>query len=73
MGVGGQRHVPAALPPGKDLVPIVQESGWAIEPVRTGAEDLARTGIRSPDRPSRSETLYRLSYRSPPFLTCTTK
>ena len=23
MGVGGQRHTPAALPPGKDPVPIV--------------------------------------------------
>jgi len=27
--VGGQRHAPAALPPGKDPVPIVKESGWA--------------------------------------------
>jgi hypothetical protein len=25
-GVGGQHHVPAALPPGKDPVPIVQEA-----------------------------------------------
>ena len=24
------------------------------------------TGIRSPDRPARSESLYRLSYRGPP-------
>jgi hypothetical protein len=37
MGVSGQRHAPAALyrqgkyPP----VPIVQEAGWAPEPVRT--------------------------------------
>jgi hypothetical protein len=27
-----------------------------------GAENLAHTGIRSPDRPARSESLYRLSY-----------
>jgi hypothetical protein len=27
--VRGQRHVPAALYPGKDPVPIVQEAGWA--------------------------------------------
>jgi hypothetical protein len=27
--VGGQRHVPTALPPGKDPVTIVQEVGWA--------------------------------------------
>jgi hypothetical protein len=25
MEVGGQRHAPAALPPGKDPVPIVQK------------------------------------------------
>ena len=29
MGVGGQHHAPAALPPGKYPVPIVQEAGWA--------------------------------------------
>ena len=38
----------------KDSVPIVQEAGWAPEPVWTGAENLAPTGIRSPDRPARS-------------------
>jgi hypothetical protein len=37
MGVGGQRHVPAAFHPrGKEpSVPIVQEAGWAPEPVWT--------------------------------------
>ena len=49
MGVGGQRHIPAAFTPGKDAVPIVQEAGWAPGPVWTGAENLAPTGIRSPD------------------------
>ena len=39
MGLGG-RHAPAAFTPGKDLVPIVQEAGWAPGPVRTGAENL---------------------------------
>ena len=63
MGVGGQRHAPATLPPGRDPVPIVPEVGWAPGPVWTGAENLARTGIRSPDRPARSES-YRLSYPS---------
>jgi len=43
-----------SLPPGKDPVPIVQEAGWAPGPVWTGAENLAPTGIRSPDRPARS-------------------
>jgi len=31
----------------------------------TGAENLAPIGIRSPDRPARSEWLYRLSYPGP--------
>jgi hypothetical protein len=60
--VGG-RHAPAAFTPGKDLVRIVQEAGGAPGPVWTGAENLAPTGIRSADRPARSESLYRLSYR----------
>ena len=46
MRVGGQRHAPAALPPG---MTIVQEAGWAPGPVWTGAENLAPTGIRSPN------------------------
>ena len=48
--------------PGKDPVPIVQEAGWVPRPVWTGAENLAPSGIRSPDRPPRSQSLYRLSY-----------
>ena len=43
-------------------MPIVQEAGWAPGPVWTGAENLAPTGIRSPDRPVRSQSLYRLRY-----------
>ena len=60
--VRGQRHAPAALYPGKDSVPIVQEAGWTPGPVWTGAENLAPTGIRFPDRPARSQSLYRLRY-----------
>ena len=48
--------------PGKDQVPIVQESGLAPGPVWTGDENLASTGIRSPERPALSQSLYRLSY-----------
>jgi hypothetical protein len=33
--------------------------------VWTGAENLSPTGIRSPDRPARNETLYRLNYPGP--------
>ena len=61
-GGGGQRPAPAALPPGKDPVPIVQEAGWAPGPVWTCAENFAPTGIRSPDRPVRSESLYYRAY-----------
>ena len=50
------------LTSGKDPVPIVQEAGWASGSVWTGAENLAPTGIRSPDRPARRQSLYRLSY-----------
>jgi hypothetical protein len=60
MGIGDQRHVPAALTLGRDPVPIVQEAGWAPGPVWTGAENLAPTGIRPPDRQASGESLYRL-------------
>jgi len=60
--VGGQRHAPAAFTPRIDPVPIVQEAGWAPEPVWTGAENLVPTGIRSPDCPARSESLYSRKY-----------
>ena len=43
--------------PGKDPVPIVQETGWA-----PGPENLAPTGILSPNRPACSQSLYRLRY-----------
>ena len=58
--------MPRALyPPGMTMVPIVQEAGWAPGLAWTGAENLAPTGIRYPDRPARSESLYRLSYPGP--------
>ena len=58
----GQHHAPAALYPGKESIPIVQEAVWAPGPVWTGAENLAATGIRPPDRQARSQSLYRLRY-----------
>jgi hypothetical protein len=45
----------------KDPVSIVQ-AVWAPGPVWTGAEILIHTGIRSPDRPARSQSLYWLRY-----------
>ena len=53
--------------PRNDPVPIVQEAGWASGPVWTSVENLASTGIRSPERLARSESLYRLSYPGPNF------
>jgi len=46
----------------RDPVPIVLEAGWALRPVLMGAENLASTGNRSPDRQARSESLYGLKY-----------
>jgi hypothetical protein len=45
MGVGGQRHALAAFTPGKDLVPILQEAGWAPGLVGIGVENLAPPGF----------------------------
>jgi hypothetical protein len=57
-----------ALPRGKDPpVPIVEEAGWALEPVWTQrlqekSFPLSRIEPRSPGGPVRSQTLYWLSY-----------
>ena len=42
--------------------PIIQEAGWYPGPCWTGAENLAPTGIRSPDRPANSLSLHRLLF-----------
>jgi len=44
-----------------DPVPILYEAGWVAGPVWTGAENLVPNETRSPDRPVRSESVYRLS------------
>ena len=47
--------------PGKGQVPIVQEAGWAPGSVWTGGKSRPhRDSI--PDRPARSQSLYRVSY-----------
>jgi hypothetical protein len=55
-GLGGHHHAPAALTPRKRLG-THYIGGW-LGP-RAG---LAPTGIRSPNRPARSKSLYQLSY-----------
>jgi hypothetical protein len=47
VGMGGQRHILVALPPRNEPVPTVYDAGWAPGPFWTGAEILARIGIRS--------------------------
>jgi hypothetical protein len=61
MGMVGHRHAPAALT-------REREAGWVPEPVWTGAENLAPTGVCSPDLPARSKSLYRLSYPGSPVV-----
>jgi len=53
-GVSGLQHAPAALYPGKDPVPILQEAGWVPGPVWTGEKSRPhRDSIL--DHPARSQ------------------
>ena len=63
MVVGGQRHAPAALPPGKTRYSLHKRLGGPQGRSGRVRQISPPTGIRSPDRPARSESLYRLSYR----------
>ena len=54
--------------PGKDPIRNVDETGWASMLVWTGAENLASTGIRSPDHLACNELLNRLTYPGPPSI-----
>ena len=58
--MGGQRHAPAALPPGKRPGTHCIKAWWAPGPVWKDADNLTSTGIRSPDRPAGSQSLYQL-------------
>jgi len=58
MGVGGQRHAPAALPPAMTRYPFYRKLGspqGRYGQVRTISSPI---GIRSPDRPARNESLH---------------
>jgi hypothetical protein len=68
-GEGSASRPGRSLPSEKNLLPIVQEAGWPPGPVWTDAENLASTGIRSSDLPSRSQPLYRLCYPAHEILT----
>jgi len=62
MAMSGQLHYSAALTPVQNPESIEQDARWVPGPVWTGEENLAPTGIRSPDRPARSQSVYRLRY-----------
>ena len=61
-GVGWLTPRPDRFLPRNKPVPIVKEGSWAPGLVWTGAGNLAFTGIRSPDRPARRQSLYRLRH-----------
>jgi len=61
-GEGSMSHPWPLFTPRKYPVPIVQEAEWAPGPVWTGAQNIAPTGIRSPDCPTHRQSLYQLSY-----------
>jgi len=70
MGVGGQRHAPAALPLKKTQYPLNRRLG--VHQGRFGhlRKISPPTGIRSPDGTARSESLYRLNYPGPRYRQC---
>jgi hypothetical protein len=70
MGVGDQRHAPAALPPAKIRYPLYRMGGPQGR-FRRMWKFSSPTGIRTQDRPARSESLFRLSYPGPHYTTCT--
>jgi len=70
-GVEWPTPSPGRFAPGKDPVSITQEAGWIAGPVWVGAEYLSLIMIRSPDRPARSQSLYRMSYPRRHIVTCT--
>jgi hypothetical protein len=67
MGVGSQRHAPAALPRRKSRYPLYTSLGGPQGHSGRVRKISPPTGIRSQDRPARSESLYRLSYPGPPL------
>jgi hypothetical protein len=46
--VGGKRSAPASLLPRKEPVPLVGKAVWTLVPVRTIAENLPNTNVRTP-------------------------
>jgi hypothetical protein len=66
--VGGQQYALAVLPPGKRTG--THRIGGCVGPKAglDGCRKSRPTGIRSPDRTARSQSLYQLSYPGPVFV-----
>jgi hypothetical protein len=65
MGVGGQHHAPTALPAGMTRYPLYRRLGGLQGRAGRVLKISPPTGIRYPDRPACSESLYRLRYPGP--------
>jgi len=61
MGVGGQPHTLAVSTPGKKPAPNLKEAGWAPGQDWKGEKSRPNRDSIS-ERPSRSQSLYVLSY-----------
>jgi hypothetical protein len=59
MDMGGQTKPRPLYPRERNPGPLIQEVGWPIGPVLQLGKSRP-TGIRSPDRPASTESLYRL-------------
>ena len=62
-GVSSQRHAPTALPPGKTRCPLYRRLGGPQGQSGRVRKISPPHGIRSPDRPACTQSLYLLSYR----------
>ena len=62
MGVGGQRHAPAALPAGYIRYPLYRRLGGPQGRSRKPRKSRPPPGFDPRNRPARTEALYRLSY-----------
>ena len=58
---------PGSFTPRKRPGTLCTEAPWALRQIWTSAENIALTGIRSPDLPARTRLLDRLSYPGPRY------
>ena len=68
MGVEGQHHALAALPPGKTRYPLYRSLGGPQGQSERVQKISPLTGIRSLDRPACGESLYQLRYSGRPHV-----